>query len=548
MKDSLIHLKITSISQFEKPEIEVKGLYISECHKMTFISNCKSVSSESLEKVTNYATFSKKHKGVLIVHNNGSFAVYNDPFCSIPLYYYQDKEKVIVTSEPNLLLEQQAFELDTTGIWEIILFGSCLWTRTAYKGIFQMPSATELTRCNGRVDISKYWNFSVPEDLHLEKESNMIEAVDSKLLEIFSSLPAERLLMGMSGGMDCRVSAAYLNKSNRSAATQTFTYASSAVSLEYKYAAEVCNHYGVRKPKLFLLNESSYRNNLDFLPKYTCGQIGIQHSHICSILEQYQSMNDAPSMHLSNYYTDAVFGWDCTGKKQLIKGEDSLTLALQKSNLVPDGIKEEILDDIEQIFSFLDTKSNLSSCDEFKYVSERNQKFHMNLAFQQSRVMKTITPYADFELLNLMLSIPLHLRERKNVIDLLFSSGCVGNLDAGNLSSRQLVAGREFSNDGIKGTLYKYDFKLRNIISAATAKFSRGKIIYPNKYHTESHVNILHLFSSELSDSCSKLHQIGLFSAEQRDLFSTIPIKSQGVSERFQILSLTRELINLRRQ
>lgn len=538
MKDSLIHLRITSNSAFEKPEIEAKGLHVSKSQRIIFISESKVISSEDLDKVTNYAVFAKESKGVVIVNENGSFSVYNDPFCSIPLYYTQYKEKIIVTSEPNFLLEQGTFEPDAAGIWEAILFGSCVWSRTIHKNIFQMPSATQLTRRNGVVDLSKYWNFSVSEDLHLEKESNMIEAVDSKLLEIFSNLPNERLLMGMSGGMDCRVSAAYLKKTNQSASTQTFTYASSAVSLEYKYAADVCNYYGIEEPKLFLLNESSYRSQLDFLPKYTCGQIGIQHSHICSILKQYKSENNTPLTHLSNYYTDAVFGWDCTGKKQLTKGGDSLTLTLQKSNLVPDKIKEEILDDIEQVFASLDTESNLSSCDEFKYVSERNQKFHMNLASQQSRVMKTITPYANFELLNLMLSIPLHLRERKNVIDLLFSSGCIGNLAAGNLSSRQLVAGREFSNDGIKTKLNKYDFKLRNVISAATAKFSRGKLVYPNKYHTESHVNILHRFKPELVAVCEKLEEKGVFTKEQSDAFKAIPIKSAGVSERFQILSL----------
>jgi len=107
-----------------------------------------------------------------------------------------------------------------------------------------------------------------------------------------------------------------------------------------------------------------------------------------------------------------------------------------------------------------------------------------------------------------------------------------------HVSSRNFVPGNEFLNQGINSLIQKFYFKLQNSLSAIAAKAIKGKITYPNKYHTELHVNIFHHFLNELNDSFQNLEALDVLDRMQCQKFKTIPIKSNGVSERFHILSL----------
>ena len=457
MKNKFVTIEI-DLNVFElNASIKTSKLSVVKWNKFIHISNDNSVEVQSLSAIENPVEFSKRNKGILISAGTEIVTIFNDPFCSIPLYYYRDANRVIITSEPSELFDRVDSQIDEAGMWEIILFGSCVWNRTLFKSLSQMPSATKLLVTKNNLDLNRYWNFSVQEDPYLRSTKNSIEALDSKLSEIFAALPAKPLLMGMSGGMDSRVSAAYLHKVNKNSITDTFTYASTKFSLEYKYAKQVCDSHNISSPKLCLLNEASYRGFLGTLPKYTCGQIGIQHSHISSILNNYAGDVSVSYTQVSNYYSDAVFGWDCTGTKNIVDGSDSLSKVLESSSFVPVKVKAEIESDIYHVFLGLDQDSNISSLDEFKYMTERHQKFHMNLAFQQSRLVDTLTPYANHDLLVLMLSMPLHLRKRKNILDLLFESGCIKNSLVENISSRQLLAGNEFPDKGLMSWIHKYE-------------------------------------------------------------------------------------------
>ncbi|WP_350551507.1 hypothetical protein [Pseudoalteromonas sp. 120-MNA-CIBAN-0494] len=537
MKNKFIRIEIT-LSDTGQPIVEIKSenLNVIESQIFTYISNEQVECALPHHDFTDTANFSKKNKGVLVHRDKQKVKISNDPFCTIPLYYFKTSEKIIITSEPYDFNTLGDADIDQAGLWESILFGSCLWNRTLFKGLFQLPSASELIVTDEGLSLERYWDFNVEEDSSLKNEKNLIEALDSKLTDIFTNLPEKPYLMGISGGLDSRLSAAYLHKANKAHLVKTFTYCSTKQSLDYQLAKKVCHHYGLKEPSLHILNEASYRSQLNFLSKYTCGQIGIQHSHICSVLES--NFKPRTDTQISNYFSDALFGFDCSGNKHISMGSDSLTRTLNSTDGLSMDIRCEIEADISNIFSGFNPDANYSSLNEYKYVTERNQKFHMNLAFQQSRFMDTCLPYANSGLLEFMMSVPLPLRKHKKVLDLLFESGAVKGFEIADISSRHFIAGNEFSNQGIQSLIKKFDFKLQNTLSALIAKVTQGKMIYPNKYHTESHVNMLHKFSGELKVACDSLYQAGIFNEEQQKTLSTIPVKSGGVSERFQVLSL----------
>ncbi|BCE00607.1 hypothetical protein [Marinicellulosiphila megalodicopiae] len=534
MKNRFIKIKI-KFSESTKPivDIETNGLFIMKSKVYTFISNDKDVNDVVLKDDMDECVFLKKNNGVLIKYNQISLEIINDLFCTIPLYYAKELDGLIVTSNPDLIPSVFKKEIDNAGLWEIILFGTCLWRRTLYEDVSQFPSACRLNITKENIKLKRYWDFNVYENTELLDENKYIKRLDSALLDIFNKIPEGKYLMGVSGGMDSRLSAAYLNKVGKAHMVDTFTYCSTKYSMEYKIAKKVCQNYNLNDNKLYVLTEESYRNTIDFLPKFTCGQIGIQHSHICSILDEYE---DNELTQICNYYSDALFGYECSGENN--KQSNSLLNILNLNCDLDKIVRKNIEDDIKNIFLLYDPKSNYSSYDEYRYVTERNQKFHINLSFQQSQFLDINLPYANYNLLQLMISIPLKFRKRKKIIDLLFDSGLIEKYNLDDISSKHFIQGNVFANEKIMGLLKKIDFKLQNLLSAMTARLTKGRIIFPNKYHTESHVNVLHFFKKDLISACDKLYDLNVFDEKQREIFKIIPLRSTGVSERFQIISL----------
>ncbi|MCG3733171.1 asparagine synthase-related protein [Vibrio cincinnatiensis] len=516
--------------------LESEGMVVSEYGDLIHITTQGEMFADTALYEKTYYEIAKKSKGLIVIKNESGIKILNDSFCSIPLYYFKKSGKVFITTEPYDYPLASTNHIDEAGLWECILFGSSLWNRTLFKGLYQFPSASELAVCNEDHLLSRYWDFNYSEDNSLNNENTLIEALDDKLTNIFSRLPETQYLMGISGGLDSRLSAAYLDKANKAHLVNTFTYCSTKHSLDYQLSQQVCAQFGLAAPSLHILNENAYRSTLDFLPKYTCGQIGIQHAHICSVLSNHKEIGSYTQ--LSNYFSDALFGYECSGGKSDNISEDTLRRTLNAATHLSPFIRDEIMEDINKIYSEFNPEANYSSLDEYKYVTERNQKFHMNLAFQQSRFVDTVLPYATYELLEFMMSVPLHFRNRKHILDLLFTSGVVKKPNMQDISSKHFISGNEFSSQGLNPLIKKIDFKLQNVLSALTAKLTLGRAIFPNKYHTESHVNMLHRFSDELEASCSRLKDMGVFSSEQYYLFNQVPIKSAGVSERFQLISI----------
>ena len=223
MKNKLVKIVIDQQSNALDFEMEVLGLTVIENNDYVFICAERLVADVNLEAVKDPEEFSKRNKGILVSKKANEIGVFNDPFCTIPLYYHQNANNVTITSNPNLIFEKHSLPLDEAGLWEILLFGSCVWSRTLFKELYQFPSASKLSITKSSIKLSQYYDFSVAEDPYLKTSKNSIDALDSKLFEIFNDLPNAEMVMGMSGGMDSRVSAAYLAKTGKNKQVNTFT-------------------------------------------------------------------------------------------------------------------------------------------------------------------------------------------------------------------------------------------------------------------------------------------------------------------------------------
>jgi len=427
-------------------------------------------------------------KGIVIDKSQGHICIYNDPFCTIPVYFFESNDRVLVSSSPEQLITYADTQLDAVGFWETILFGTGIWTRTPFQGLFQLPSACKLF-LGQTVDISRYWGFedgSVGDDSIDERE--WVAGLDAKLREKFEIYRDKQVLMGMSGGMDSRIAALYLADVCAPENIHLFTYAASSASYEFCHGKQVSSVLGLSQPELFLLKDLHYKEALEYLPMMSAGQIGNVHGHIAEYLKHHKQSLDRNTIHFSTYYSDAIFGWECDGVAGNMGVEESYLYQKALTHpWVPEDIRKQMLDDIRCSLVDAQNASGFSTVDEFRYVSERNAKFHMPLAFIQSQFMQTVTPFADFDLLNYILSAPLALRKRKRVIDELIKFNNTELASVENCSSREYFYGNHnlMPKRGLSGKLAFIRFRALNALSACASFVTQGRFVFENPFQAE---------------------------------------------------------------
>jgi len=262
--------------------------------------------------------FDISKNGIQVVENSEQVEVYNDPFRTIPLFIAKNKNSELIifsNFEDFYKFENIDKTIDEAGFWEIVLFGSGLWTRTLYKNVEQMPSASKIVidKNTNQYTIDRYWDFNIKEDTNIDSIEKAAKGLYDRLDGIFSKLDRnKKYVMGLSGGMDSRITLAFLSKYVPKENLKLFTFGYDENILEYRYAKEIAMTFGYDEPIFYKLTVSSYRNALDYMPKMTGGQIGINH---CHMIDFFKSNNLDEYINISTYYTDAIFGYDCYSPK-----------------------------------------------------------------------------------------------------------------------------------------------------------------------------------------------------------------------------------------
>jgi hypothetical protein len=483
--------------------------------------------------------FNIKQNGIQIIETENTVEIYNDTFRTIPLFITKDKSSELIifsNFEEYYSFENIDKSIDEAGFWEIVLFGSGLWTRTLYKNVEQMPAASKIIidKNTNEYKIERYWDFNIEVDESIDSIEKAAQGLYDRLDSIFSKLDKnQKYIMGMSGGMDSRITLAFLSKYIPKENLELFTYGFDERLLEYKYACEVAEALGYNKPKFHKLTKYSYIKAFEYLPKQSGGQIGINH---CHILDYLKNNDIKENIQISTYYSDAIFGWDSVYPKNIENIEDNFYIKLLKNiNFISDEIKEQIKIDSLKIFSNFDNNANYSSLDEYKYVTERNQKFHNYLAFIQSQLIKNELIYTNYELLTYILSIPIKYRAQKRLVDYILDNYLknISSRDFKNISSR-FQWGSKFS-----GQIEFYWFKYLNRVNAVLRPLTKGHIQLFNKYQTEEQDRILYRdLHPYLKKATSKFVELGLMSEEQKNEWDKLPLRNAGIGERFGMISL----------
>lgn len=484
--------------------------------------------------------FDIKKNGIQIKENSKTVEIRVDVFRSTPVFLYRDfSQNIHVFDKMDFFYDLDTYSknIDEVGFWEILLFGASLWTRTLYVDLFQLPSASSLVinKLTKEFTIKRYWDFNVPVDKNFSSIEIVAEKLNEKLNSIASNIDQNRnFFIGLSGGMDSRITLAYLSKYISRDQIRTFTYAHTMKSLEHTLSKVICKRLNLEAPDFHLLNFDSYRKAFDYMSKKSGGQIGINHCHIIDFFKQNRTLDT----YISTYFSDAIFGWETqlglTDEEKLL---NPYIKKIEKINYLDQKIKNEIIKDSHFITKDYNINSNFSSVREYIYVTERNQKFHNYLfSIQKEFTDESISFFHDFDLFNLSLSIPSEFKCRKKIEYFILNKyfNKISSDEIGDISSNYFRPGNEINFfDRLK-------FKSMNRINAFLRILTNGNIQMENKFQTEELERILYQYlRKDLKNAVELFSNMGIIKDYQKSFFNSLPIRSEGVGLKYSLISLS---------
>jgi hypothetical protein len=515
------------IDCLQSPKIEITGTEnLIETDHGDFIH--LGIRTGTFPSTDSVVDFIKRNNGIAIVENEIQLKIYIDPFRTIPVFIaFKDNRPLRIFSEFEQFYDfgDVDMAIDPAGFWEIMLYESSLFDRTLYKNVKQMPGASCLiiNKKTAEYSISRYWDFYIEEDSAISTPKQAADGLYERLEAIFDCLdPEDKYVLGLSGGMDSRITIAFLAGRIPAEHLKLFTYGFDPKIMEYTLACEVARKTGFNKPEFHLLDESAYRQSINTLPKLSGGQIGISHCHMFNYFTCKQEELSG-FKNLSTYYTDAIFGIETCYPKQHDGFKNSNYIkSLKQHKELSKELKEVINEDIVKVLKGYNNNANYSSIEEYKYLVERHPKFFRYLGYMHGKRLPIIPLYTDFDLLSYCMSIPIALKQHKCILDYMFEN----NFKQLNLECLKSISTRDFKTGSqafknTKSQLYGGEwikFKLINRINAVLMSLSGGRFRLFSKYHTEDQDKIqLQYFSKDLRKVCDCFIDYGLITEAQHE-------------------------------
>lgn len=468
-----------------------------------------------------------------------SLQIETDYFRSTPVFVGRTVDgRLHITSHISDLLDDTyvSKSVDQVGAWEQLMLGNPLASRTLHTSISQVPANATL-----EVDLQTgEYSISLRQLKHVV-EDDSIRFIDTASRRAMDALDTEfekldrsaQYLLGLSGGLDSRLTLAMLVRHVPKRNIRLYTYGHSPQILEYRYAVAAADFFGLDAPVFHQLTPTSYRRALEFLPRMSGGLIGIGHVHALDFL---RTVVPEGLTHLSTMASDAILGWSVASPSNLSKKSflNSVMEPLASSAAIPSVVDEAACDLLSIIGG--EAPKPFSSYAEFMYVRERNPKFHTLLAFLQHEVLPGVTPFASEGLMNSFLRIPARFRARKRLADAVLTDYFHGLSDPkrGHISSR-FQWGR--SNAPVGQWVY---YRGLSATESLLRQMTRGRVALFNPFSTEAQGAVLSRdFRRDLNMSEQSMVALGLISEFGQLGWSKPPLKTRDIAPRFDLLTMS---------
>lgn len=511
---------------------------------------------ESVISLSKFAEIAKRINGVIIKEDAEYIRIGVDPFRTVPLFFCEHNGIFISSDIRACIGKKSEIELDAAGFWESIKYGICLGTRTLFDGVNQLIGASSLKICKSDLsyDVECYWDYRVTRMLECNSMNQAVSGLDRILRKTVTRKLDEandrNFIMGVSGGLDSRLSLNYLSMLLTSEELQLFTFANDRRSLEYVYAKQVTEAIEFKEPIFVKLDDSDYRNSFSDLPVRSAGQMNFIHGHISNCLRKLSNANSQKTIQISNYFSDALFGWCCISQEEdALVGFENMVRDVICDEDIPKEVQSVIISDLDELFSRgrFSEKGNgpFSTFFEYFYLVEKNIKMHSYLMHLQSASQPVLALYADYDLAEYMLSMPIKYRRGKDVVDhLLMSKSKFAGKNIADVSSRDF---RGATGKLTWKTFNGMGFKLRVRANALSALLGLKIYWLKSTFQTEDIQEVYHRqFRHKMADARRCLVGRGVMDARTASTrFRTYRIRPREVGENMQLLSVVNGIRNV---
>ena len=229
-----------------------------------------------------------------------------------PLYYYQDANKFIFSSEIKSILALESDlekKLNLNAISSYMSFRYPILNDTFFQGISSLAPAHYLKISSEKIEITEYWNVAEKfneqqndkgEDYYIKELNNILEsAVKYRMI---SDVPIGAFL---SGGVDSSVITAIMAKNSKQA-IKTFTIGFEEEGFnEFKYANILANQYATEHREITLSGEN-YIETMEKLIDYKDAPLSVPNEVPLYLMSK--ELKKHITVVLSGEGADEIFG------------------------------------------------------------------------------------------------------------------------------------------------------------------------------------------------------------------------------------------------
>ena len=371
--------------------------------------------------------------GEYIVYMNSAddLLVFNDAFGRLPLYYFEDDNKLIVSRFLSFIVNSfPSHKMDSVAISSFLLLGYMLRERTLVENVKHLRPSTLLKYSHGSSELVPLHTFNFDYKKHAdESKQNMI----IELKDLFSKSCKDRYagnevnIVTLSGGLDSRLVASAMSFNKIPFTAATMVYENGYAPEEIKIAEKLCEIYDVK---------------LDKIPVRT--PVGSEVHELLKLKEGMNSLATAPIIPfyyqlLKNYKNELVYITGDNGDKIIYTLDqppfkfnsinDVVEFVINENSVMPvefitrvTGItREEIYEEIKL------TLLNFPEQDLFqKYVHLRSIEKPFKYAFQGEDRHRCYfwnsSPFWSFGFFNYIMNCPDLVKKKHRIFGGLLSS------------------------------------------------------------------------------------------------------------------------------
>lgn len=401
----------------------------------------------------------RSSNGSLILNTEEEVVVRTDNFGTVPVFLDTQKgEALLNLAGRSHGASPQA--IDRAGFWELVIYGSCLSTRTPWQLVKQAPSSSKFVfeRRTGSITYSPEplltpLKQEVPTKELLQRIGDRLEAL---CRGYWSLVGDSEILLPLSGGLDSRLLAAYLATTGDPSRIVAMTYSLSPTSREVTLAKEICRRLSIKRHIIHPTPRTLFRDHIDPFWDFFGGSIPPIHAHLYSFIKQY-GRDRPPPLLVSGFFADAVAGFAAGPSDQAQALSESRVFRRFQGGfeklLVDSETSDAVVHDLETVHGEWRQSELPVGFDEYIYLTTRQPKTFAPLLSLYRDCCPVAIPFADPDLARLYLSLPLEERRHKLVQRDLISARAPSVEDLGDVSSSVANATRR---QRVQGSLRKW--------------------------------------------------------------------------------------------